>query len=303
VALTLVACASDERREASEPSSTTTITITEPAASTAHSDRWEPGTTVGRLPSGRWIPPPVAAWQWVLSHPLDLSDPSDMGTSTFDYEGAPAPDPSVYDIDGFDNSADTVAALHAAGKRVICYIETGAWEDYRSDAAEFPSDVLGRKVSDYPAERYLDIRSSVVLNLIKTRIKMCADKGFDAIEPDIDDSYTEETGFPITRDDNLAFNRQIAEYAHSVGLSIGLKNGDEPAFAAAMEPFVDFALVEQCFEFRTCESYVPFTRNGKAVFEVEYNLDTKDFCPEANALGFNAVKHDVDLAGGRHPCR
>lgn len=251
----------------------------------------------------RWIPPALTPWQWILAHPLDVGSESDMGTSVLDFRGAPAPDPLVYDIDGFDNPASTVAALHAAGKRVICYIETGAWESYRADAAEFPLDVLGKAMTDYPDERYLDVRSPAVVELIKGRVKMCADKGFDAIEPDIDDSYTEDTGFPITFEDNLTFNTAIADYAHQLGLSIGLKNGDEPAFAAAMEPFVDFALTEQCFEFDTCGSYAPFVEAGKAVLAVEYNLKTEQFCSRANALNFNATRHDVELRGGRYPCR
>lgn len=274
-------------------------------ASPGGDDRGEPSgaanTTAAR---SRWVPAPVTPWQWVLNHPLDITSESDMGTGVLDFRSAPAPDPIVYDIDGFENPADTVSALHAAGKRVICYIETGAWESYRADAAEFPPEVLGKTMDDYPDERYVDVRSPIVVELIKARVRMCADKGFDAIEPDIDDSYTEDTGFPITFEDNLAFNEEIAEYAHSLGLSIGLKNGDEPAFAEAMEPFVDFALTEQCFEFDTCGSYAPFTRAGKAVFAVEYELDTEQFCSRANTLNFNATKHDVDLGGGgRRPCR
>ena len=35
-------------------------------------------------------------------------------------------------------------------------------------------------------------------------------EGFDAIEPDIDDSYTENTGFGLTMADDVAFNRTLA---------------------------------------------------------------------------------------------
>jgi hypothetical protein len=239
----------------------------------------------------------------VLGHPLDLTNGKDMGTGVRDAAGAAAPDPVLYDIHGFDNPASTVAALHAAGRHADCYIETGAWEDYRPDAAQYPATVLGSSMDGYPSERYVDIRSEAVVAIVKARVKMCADKGFDAVEPDIDDSYQEATGFPITQADNVKFNTTIANYAHSLGLSIALKNGYEPSFAAAMEPVVDFVLTEQCFEQGNCASYQPFTTAGKAVLAVEYNLDTEDFCTEANRLGFNAVKHGVNLDGGRQPCR
>jgi hypothetical protein len=226
-----------------------------------------------------------------------------MATGVLDYLGQPAPDPVMYDIDGFDNTAATVAALHAAGKHAICYIESGAWEDYRPDAGQYPASVLGNAMDGYPSERYVDIRSAAVVALVQARVKMCADKGFDAVEPDIDDSYQEPTGFPITQADNVKFNTTIANYAHSLGLSMGLKNGNEPSFAAAMEPAVDFVLTEQCFQYGECGSYKPFTNAGKAVLSVEYNVGVGSFCPQANTLGFNAVKQNVNLAGGRTPCR
>ena len=176
----------------------------------------------GAPPPGRWVPDAVTPWQWLLSHPLDPANPIDMGTGVVDAAGQPAADPVVYDIDGFSNPATTVTALHAGGKRAICYIETGAWESYRPDAGMFPQAVLGNAMQGYPDERYLDIRSSVVVELIKARIKMCADKGFDAVEPDIDDSYTADTGFPITLADNVAFNTTIA------GLRPRARRGDRP---------------------------------------------------------------------------
>lgn len=226
-----------------------------------------------------------------------------MGIGALDHSGSVVPDPSVYDIDGFDNPATTVSGLHARGKRVICYIETGAWESYRPDAGSFPPAVLGRAMAGYPDERYTDIRSPAVVELVKARVKMCADKGFDAIEPDLDDTYAQNTGFPITRADNVAFNKTIADYAHSLGLAIGLKNGDDPAFAAAVEPFVDFALAEQCFEYDTCDSLAPFTRAGKAVMVVEYSVPASEFCPAANARNFNGLSLHENLDGQRRACR
>ena len=42
---------------------------------------------------------------------------------------------------------------------------------------------------------------------------------------------------------------------------------------------------------------------GKAVFEVEYSLSTSQFCPQANALNFNAMQKDLNLDAFRIPCR
>src|SRR5476651_392441 len=76
--------------------------------------------------SSWWIPPlGTQPWQWELSHPLSLSSVRDMGTADKLPNGAAAPAPVIYDIDGIINSASTVAALHAMGAHVVCYVEVG----------------------------------------------------------------------------------------------------------------------------------------------------------------------------------
>ena len=48
---------------------------------------------------------------------------------------------------------------------------------------------------------------------------------------------------------------------------------------------------------------LPFVAAGKPVFEVEYKLSTGQFCPQANAMNFNALKKNLDLDASREPCR
>ena len=259
--------------------------------------------TAAPVETGWWVPSPGVQWQWVLDHRLQLDDPADMGTERMASDGSPADRPTVFDIDGFANDSATIAALHRQGAHVICYIEVGGWEDHREDSASFPAAAIGNPVDGYPDERYLDIRSPDVLRIILERIDMCAAKGFDAVEPDLDDTYAENTGFALTQRDQVEFNTAVAAHAHALGMSIALKNGDEQPFTDVMEPIVDFALVEQCFEFDSCDSYTAFAEAGKAVLEVEYNLAPQLFCDDAAALGFSAVLHDPALVGGGTPCR
>ena len=228
-----------------------------------------------------------------------------MGTGSKLPDGAAATDPVVYDIDGFDNPAATVTALHTRGDHVICYIEVGAAEDYRSDYHAFPASVLGRSMPDYPAERYLDIRSPAVLTLIEARIRMCAGKGFDAVEPDIDESYGSPTGFPLTMAIEETYMRTLITFAHSQGLAMLMKNPDDTgdSYAADMAPFADGDLSEQCNQLGTCGPLAGYVAIGKPVFEVEYHLDTSAFCAADDAAGFNGGRWDVNLSGGRSPCR
>src|SRR5215212_8079929 len=74
-----------------------------------------------------WHPAKGLSWQWQLSGTLD-----------------PTVNAQVYDVDAVDTSAAQVAALHAAGRKVICYVDAGSWEAYRPDASRYPSVVLGK---------------------------------------------------------------------------------------------------------------------------------------------------------------
>ncbi|WP_326726230.1 endo alpha-1,4 polygalactosaminidase [Streptomyces sp. NBC_00243] len=232
---------------------------------------------------GRWQPRPGTAWQWQLSGRVDTS--------------VQVP---VYDIDGYENSAAVVERLHADGRKVICYINAGAWEDFRSDQKAFPAAVLG-KGNGWDGERWLDIRRLDVLRpIMAERMDMCREKGFDAVEPDLLDGYTNKTGFPLTAADQLAYNRMIADLAHDRGLAVGLKN-DLEQIPQLVGDF-DFAVNEQCAEYHECASLTPFVKARKAVFHVEYEVSTGKFCPTAERLGLDSMLKRLSLDAWRRAC-
>jgi len=210
----------------------------------------------------------------------------------------------VYDIDGFDSSAALVRQLHALGRHVICYIDVGTWENWRPDAGQFPSSVLGKAVAGWPGERWLDIRQFSTLDpIMEKRLDMCKAKGFDAVEPDNIDGYTNETGFPLTSADQLRFNRWIAGEAHRRGLSVGLKN-DSDQVADLLSSF-DWALTEDCFAQGWCAEDSPFIQAGKSVFAAEYTdtgMTLGTFCARARSLGFSAILKHRDLGAWIDSC-
>ena len=114
--------------------------------------------------------------------------------------GETLPAPDVYDIDGFENSAATVAALHAMGKKVICYMEAGAYETYRPDVATFKAlspQIWGAADAGWPGSYWLDIRRiDELAPIMKARFQMCKEKGFDAIEPDEISGLEQRFGLP-----------------------------------------------------------------------------------------------------------
>jgi hypothetical protein len=164
----------------------------------------------------------------------------------------------MYDIDLFTTPAATIQQLHAKGIYVVCYVETGSWENYRPDAAAYPPSVLGNALAGFPSERLVDIRQIAVLQpIIAGRFDLAKSKGCDGIEPDLDDTYNGySTGFPCRCRTNCA-QHAVADLAHARGLSIGLKNGASAGgvFEQAMVQFTDWALNEECNQFGECGGY------------------------------------------------
>ncbi|MEP6624251.1 MAG: endo alpha-1,4 polygalactosaminidase [Acidimicrobiia bacterium] len=250
---------------------------------------------IGATPSGATLPPPApcvgcyvptanTSWQIQLNGTVGL-----------------AVNATLFDIDGFDNTATTVAKLHAKGRKVACYFSAGSFENWRPDAAAFPADVKGAS-NGWPGERWLDIRRLDVLGpIIESRLDMCKAKGFDSADPDNVDGYTNTTGFPLTAADQLAFNTFIANAAHTRGLSVALKNDLDQI--PQLVPYFDWALNEQCYQYGECDLLTPFSTAGKAVMEIEYGAAKTKFCPAANARNFNAIKKRLDLKAWRSPCR
>jgi hypothetical protein len=268
---------------AAAPAATTaSAAAAQPTAAASPSAAASATSAASAAAKAMWRPRAGLTWQWQLSGTIDASV-----------------DVQVYDIDG-DTPASVVAKLHAAGRRVICYVNVGAWEDFRADKNAFPASVLG-KSNGWPGERWLDIRRiSDLKPIMAARFAACAAKGFDGIEADNVDGYVNDTGFDLTADDQLAYNRMFAALAHADGLAVGLKNdGDQ---VGQLLPSFDFSVDEQCFEYQECDQLKPFISADKPVFEVEYNLETSAFCAQATALGFSSMRKNLALDAPRWPC-
>jgi hypothetical protein len=195
-----------------------------------------------------------------------------------------------------------VASLHAKGRKAICYMSGGSFEDWRPDAAKFPAEVKGKPLDGWPGEWWLDIRQIKLLGpIMEARMELCKSKGFDAVDVDNVDGYANDSGFPLSPRDQLNYNILLANAAHARGLSIGLKN--DLGQIKALLPYYDWALNEQCFQYDECNLLRPFIKAGKAVFHVEYRLKTSQFCAEANAMTFNSMRKHLNLDAWREPCR
>ncbi|GAA3227376.1 endo alpha-1,4 polygalactosaminidase [Dactylosporangium siamense] len=232
-------------------------------------------------PATWWKPAAGATWQMQFTGVLDQSVAAD-----------------VYDIDGADATRAQVTKLHAAGRKVLCYVDAGSWENWRADAARFPAAVRGKALDGWAGEQWLDIRQWDTLRpILADRFATCRAKGFDAVDPDNMDGYANASGFPLTATDQLLFNRRVADLAHSLGLAVGLKNDLEQI--TRLQPSFDFAVNESCVQWKECALLSPFVTAGKPVFHVEYKAS---LCPTAANLRFSSIRKNLRLDAFRATC-
>ena len=227
--------------------------------------------------NGRWRPQVGDSWQWQLNGSLNTGYGVD-----------------IYDIDLFDNSAATIRSLQNRGAAVICYMSAGSYENWRPDAGNFSSYVLGTSLAGWPGERWLDIRSQNVRNIMAARLDLARSKGCDAIEPDNIDGYTQNSGFSISYNDQINYNRWLANAAHDRGMSIALKNN--LGQVGALVGNFDFAINESCREYSECGALSPFIQQGKAVLHAEYDTNLlynssslNSFCNDTRNRGFSSL--------------
>ncbi|MBT2364016.1 endo alpha-1,4 polygalactosaminidase [Streptomyces sp. ISL-10] len=219
--------------------------------------------------------------------------------AVFDYQlgGAYPPGDDVEALSR-DRGAEPVPGLYN-----ICYVN--AFQTQPGDAVTWwrkhhPDLLLhgrggGLVVDEDWDEPLLDISSAAkrgaLLDVVGPWIDGCAERGFDAVEPDNLDSYTRSDGL-LTEADAIAFARLLAGRAHERGLAIAQKNTAELLHARQDIGF-DFAIVEECARHAECSD---FTRaHDGRVFDVEY--ERGDFAAACRARGarLSVVLRDRDV--------
>ncbi|KAH7143659.1 glycoside hydrolase superfamily [Dactylonectria macrodidyma] len=249
-----------------------------------------------------WQPSVGDSWQIVLLKPIKVEG-----------EAVVSPDVKIYDIDVYDNDAATIQALQGAGKKVICYFSAGSWENWRDDKDDFEKADLGMVLDGWPDERWVDVRSDNVRNIMQKRIEFAADRGCDAIDPDNVDGFQNDNGLNLTAADAVDFVKFLAETAASYSMSTGLKNAGD--IIEDVLDYVHFSVNEQCVEYSECETFAAFIEADKPVFNIEYPAGTpgdveasviEEICSQSGnstgTEGFSTVIKNMDLDGWVEYC-
>jgi len=239
-----------------------------------------------------WKPHAGSTWQIVLEYALNDT----------------TADVAVYDIDLFENPASTISALHAQNRSVICYFSAGSYENFRPDSDQFKPSDYAKELDGWPGEYWLNTNSSNVRRIMSARLALAASKGCDGVDPDNVDGYDNDTGLDLTTSDAVDYLTFLAIGAHSLNLSLGLKNAGE--IVNQTIDMMQWEVNEQCVQYDECDLFQPFIAAGKPVFHIEYpssapdvSVATKDsVCNNTSAEGFSTVLKDMDLDNWVYEC-
>lgn len=232
-----------------------------------------------------WQPPAGATWQIVLDYALNDT----------------TPDVAVYDIDLFENPKSNISALHTLNRSVICYFSAGSYEDFRPDASEFQKSDYGKPLDGWPGEYWLNTSSANVRRIMTARLQLAASKGCDGVDPDNVDGYSDDSGFDLTYASAIDYLTFLADGAHGLNMSLGLKNAAE--IVNQTIGMMQWSVNEQCLQYQECDVFQPFIAGGKPVFHIEYPSSAPDvsasvkkgICSDPTAQGFSTILKDMDL--------
>jgi hypothetical protein len=214
----------------------------------------------------------------------------------FDYQiGGAYPPPAGVRIVSRDRTAPPAPGLYN-----ICYVN--AFQAQPGEETSWPADLLLRDANGETVvdedwdEALLDIGTAAKRKRIAARVNEwidgCADKGFDAVEPDNYDSYTRSDDL-LTADDATAFITLLSRHAHARGLAVGQKNTVELA-GLRKRTGLDFAVAEECGEYDECGKYAAAFDDRVVV--IEYTDTGLRKARAAFGGRLSIVRRDVDVS-------
>ncbi|MFI0814781.1 endo alpha-1,4 polygalactosaminidase [Streptomyces sp. NPDC021098] len=190
--------------------------------------------------------------------------------AAWDYQigGAYTP-PKGVEIVSRDRADDPAPGLYN-----VCYVNAFQTQpDEKWPSRLLLHDAKGKVVEDpeWDGESVLDITTRAKREEAAERVgawfEECAEKGFDAVEPDNLDTFTRWPGL-LTADQATAYVSLLSKRAHALGLAIAQKNTG-PLASRRAATGLDFAVVEECGRYDECGAFAKPYRDRVVVVEYE----------------------------------
>jgi hypothetical protein len=195
----------------------------------------------------------------------------------------------------------------------ICYVNAFQTQDDErgvdrpDERSNWPAKLVLRRLGDDPnwgGEYLVDISSAAkrarAADWVQQMIRVCADKGFDAVEYDNLDSWTRFDGTPIEdrvpfgKEQAIRYAKALTKRAHALGLAVAQKNTLQLSRRQSRARIgFDFAIGEECARYRECGDWAP--RFGNHVIDIEYRRS--DFRRACRTVGskLSVVLRDLNV--------
>lgn len=188
-------------------------------------------------------------------------------------------------------------AAPADGLYSICYVnafqsQPNAEDDWDDDL--LLRDAAGEVVYDGAwGEAVLDIRTEEkrerIADVVGAWMADCAEKGFQAVEPDNYDTFYRFDAY-ISEDDAVAMAAELTGRGHELGLAVAQKNAVELVDRRDEAGF-DFVVAENCGQWNECEGYA--SAYDDRVLVVEYTDGGFDTTCSGWGDRLSVVKRDL----------
>jgi hypothetical protein len=136
---------------------------------------------------------------------------------------------------------------------------------------------------------------------MERRVDLCRDRGFDGVLFGGLDGYARNSGFDLTAEQQLTFNRWLAEAAHARGLAAGIINDLDQA--VELTNAFDFLVADTCIDQSDCAAVQPFLAANKPVFLLDYTNVARrmnEHCAVALKIGVPLIFKTQYLNGKLH---
>ena len=201
---------------------------------------------------------------------------------------------------------NAIDALHAKGNSLSAYISIGTGEAWRDDFEELQPYLSTQMWKEWEGEYYLSVISPEVVEVMHRRIDQIAQWGFDWIEFDNMDWYSEETKaqyhLTLTQEEADAYVHELCDYTHQKGMQCMAKNR-----LKGFEAFdgITYESSPQIFNWWDHQATQSFLDAHKLVIINHYNesncdLVYADYQAYYQTQGISFICEDIHLKTYRH---
>jgi hypothetical protein len=227
----------------------------------------------------------------VINGPVDLVKLNESPAHVF-----------IVDLDFSGTTLDTIRLLREQGRIVVAYFSSGTTERReRNDVLGLPAAAIEDLTGEgSTADRWLDVTSAAVRNLMATRVNRAKATGCDAVLWDFTMAAGDSNKFKFTAAALDAYMAFLANTTHAASLAVGVSDlAHNVALAATL---FDFAFITRCVGGGgDCVKFEPFINELKPVYNVEYetNATLTSPVPPKHCEVTEPLKIDSILKGTR----